>query len=249
MAKTTERVLQRDIVEIFEATAVMDSAISIKEIVRQLRGRIQIYGYVACLITDLPNAGTGALNEHILVNGWPADWYDHYMAAGHYRHDPCAALCRTAIAPFVWSDIGRGQTNADARRVMGEAAEFGLREGICVPIQCPFGESAAVTLAGSEVDLTPWARCTVHALARHAYSAAHRLVGGLRKQPKQPLSKRECEILQWTAAGKTAWEVSKILGISESTVNTHLRNVRQKLDTANIVQAIVEAVRRQEIQL
>ncbi|QPC95569.1 autoinducer binding domain-containing protein [Mesorhizobium sp. INR15] len=249
MAKTIQSVLQHDIVEIFEATARMDGATSINEIVRQLRARVQTFGYVACLITDLPNPSTGALDEHVLVNGWPADWYDHYMAASYYRHDPCAALCRTAIAPFLWSDVSRARTDANARRVMDEAAEFGLREGICIPIQCPFGESAAVTLAGSELDLRPSARCTVHALARHAYSAAHRLVGGLRKAPKQALSKRECEILQWAAEGKTAWEVSRILCISESTVKTHLRNVRQKLDTANIVQAIVEAFRRHEIQL
>ncbi|AZO41410.1 LuxR family transcriptional regulator [Mesorhizobium sp. M7D.F.Ca.US.005.01.1.1] len=248
MAKTAQSVLRHDIVEIFEATALMDSAMSIKEIIRQLRARIQNYGYVACLITNLPNPSTGALDEHILVNGWPADWYNHYMTAKHYRHDPCAALCRTAMAPFLWSDVSRGRTDANARRVMDEAAEFGLRQGICIPIQCPSGENAAVTLAGSELDLTPSARCTVHALARHAYSAAHRLVGGLRKH-KQRLSKRECEILQWVAAGKTAWEVSRILCISACTVNTHLRNVRQKLDTANIVQAIVEAVRRHEIQL
>lgn len=249
MTKATQRVLQRNLAEIFDATAKMDSTTSVKEVIRLLHAKVQTYGFVACLVTHLPNPNTGSLDEHILVNGWPADWYDHYMAAKHYRHDPCAALCRTAMTPFLWSDISRGRSDADARRVMDEAAEFGLREGICIPIQCPFNESAAVTLAGSEVDLTPSARCTVHAIARHAYSAAHRLVGGVRNQPKQRLSKRECEILQWVAAGKTAWEVSMILCISECTVNTHLRNVRQKLDTANIVQAIVEAVRRHEIQL
>jgi LuxR family quorum sensing-dependent transcriptional regulator len=63
------------------------------------------------------------------------------------------------------------------------------------------------------------------------------------------LSAREREILQWTAAGKTAWEISTILGVAESTINTHLRSVRQKLDAANIVHAIVEAIRRHEISI
>jgi LuxR family quorum sensing-dependent transcriptional regulator len=50
------------------------------------------------------------------------------------------------------------------------------------------------------------------------------------------------------ADGKTAWEVSRILSISEHTVLTHQRNVKQKLDAANNVHAVVKAFLRQEIQ-
>ncbi|GLS36874.1 LuxR family transcriptional regulator [Mesorhizobium tianshanense] len=189
------------------------------------------------------------LDEHILVNGWPGEWYEHYMAAGYYRHDPCATLCRGAIEPFLWRDVYHGLTNSNARRVMDEAKEFGLRDGICIPIQDAFGDPACVTVAGSEIDLAPAARCTIHALARHAYSAAERLIGNSRRQPRQKLSEREREILQWVAGGKTAWEVSRILGISENTVTTHQRNIKQKLNAANVVHAIVEAHRRHEIEL
>ena len=43
------------------------------------------------------------------------------------------------------------------------------------------------------------------------------------------LSARELDCLQWTAAGKTAWEASVILGISERTVRFHLNAAREKL--------------------
>ena len=36
------------------------------------------------------------------------------------------------------------------------------------------------------------------------------------------MSARELDCLKWTAAGKTAWEASVILGISEQTVRFHL---------------------------
>jgi DNA-binding NarL/FixJ family response regulator len=36
------------------------------------------------------------------------------------------------------------------------------------------------------------------------------------------VSARELDCLKWTAAGKTAWEASVILGISERTVTHHL---------------------------
>lgn len=63
------------------------------------------------------------------------------------------------------------------------------------------------------------------------------------------LTPREREVLSWTANGKTAWEISVILNISESTVISHLRNSRDKLETVNVVQTIVEAMRRSEIRL
>lgn len=63
------------------------------------------------------------------------------------------------------------------------------------------------------------------------------------------LTSREKEVLFWVANGKTAWETSMILNISKSTVISHLRNSRDKLETVNVVQTIVEAMRRSEISL
>lgn len=66
---------------------------------------------------------------------------------------------------------------------------------------------------------------------------------------ERKLTPREREVLTWTANGKTAWEISIILNIAESTVISHLRNARTKLETVNVVQTIFEAVRRSEITL
>lgn len=43
------------------------------------------------------------------------------------------------------------------------------------------------------------------------------------------LGKRECEILKHAALGKSSNEISEILFISSATVETHRRNIRQKL--------------------
>jgi DNA-binding CsgD family transcriptional regulator len=56
------------------------------------------------------------------------------------------------------------------------------------------------------------------------------------------LSARELDCLQWTAAGKTAWEASVILGITERTVRFHLNAAREKLGCANTTQAVAKAV-------
>lgn len=67
-----------------------------------------------------------------------------------------------------------------------------------------------------------------------------RRVGAEQQQVR--LSPRELEALRWTMAGKTAWEVGVILGISEQTVVRHLGHAAQKLGCVNKVQAVVRAL-------
>jgi len=57
------------------------------------------------------------------------------------------------------------------------------------------------------------------------------------------ISKRERECLQWASQGKTSWEISQILGVTESTVIYHLRNATRKLNAANRLHAVAKALK------
>jgi DNA-binding CsgD family transcriptional regulator len=56
------------------------------------------------------------------------------------------------------------------------------------------------------------------------------------------ITARELDCLKWMAAGKTAWEASVILGISERTVRFHLNAAREKLNCLTTTQAVAKAV-------
>jgi DNA-binding CsgD family transcriptional regulator len=56
------------------------------------------------------------------------------------------------------------------------------------------------------------------------------------------LSPREREVLKWLKLGKTSWDISVILRISERTVNYHVNNIMKKFDVTNRLQAVSEAV-------
>lgn len=56
------------------------------------------------------------------------------------------------------------------------------------------------------------------------------------------LTNREKECLCWTLKGKTAWEIGVILGISQSTVVTHLNNGREKFGVYSKHQAVIHAL-------
>ena len=51
---------------------------------------------------------------------------------------------------------------------------------------------------------------------------------------------RESECITWASEGKTSWEISRILNISESTVNFHLSNFVKKSQSVNRQQAIAK---------
>lgn len=57
------------------------------------------------------------------------------------------------------------------------------------------------------------------------------------------LTPRELECLQWSALGKSSWEIAGILQISESAVNFHMANIRHKFQVSSRRQAIAQAIR------
>ncbi|WP_307230423.1 helix-turn-helix transcriptional regulator [Pararhizobium capsulatum] len=58
------------------------------------------------------------------------------------------------------------------------------------------------------------------------------------------LTNRETEVLGWAAAGKSYWEIARILGISERTVRFFMTNARRKLNVVSNAQAVAQAVRQ-----
>lgn len=52
------------------------------------------------------------------------------------------------------------------------------------------------------------------------------------------LSERECEILRHVANGHTSCEIGRRLGISDQTVNTHIKNIYRKLQVRTRAQAV-----------
>lgn len=52
------------------------------------------------------------------------------------------------------------------------------------------------------------------------------------------LTQREREVLALLAEGKRNSEIAKTLGITENTVETHLKNIFKKLGISNRIQAV-----------
>lgn len=220
-----------------------------QQVVDRLDCELRKFGFHAWLITGLPNPGD-RIDPLMMLNGWPPGWTELYTQHNLVQNDPVVAHCFRSNAPFEWIDAPYDSvTNPRAKEVMDRATDFRMNRGFCVPIHTSEGFQAVVTMAGDVVDLEGQAKRALHLMALYSHGKAVELCGQ-RKFPKPKLlTKREREILQWTAIGKTAWEVSQILNISEETVVSHVKAAAAKFDTPNRVATVVAALRRGEISL
>ena len=120
---------------------------------------------------------------------------------------------------------------APARRIMGEAAEFGLRSGFTVPMVTLDGQYAGLSIAGDCAELPPLQRGVVQFMATYAFARSLLLREFVR--PTLSLTVRETDVLQWIAEGKTDWEIAQILNVSEHLVDKMARQIRLKCGAVN----------------
>ena len=231
----------------FETIERLGRAKRIEDIQYILRQIAAGYGYSAFLITGVPLPGE-TLAQHVLLNGWPAEWMEHYNKNDYVHFEPVANQIRSSVRPFRWSDVPYDRhDNPAGHRVMREAGEFGMQDGYTVPIYGYDGYQACVTMGGIPHAVSERELSALHMVSVFGYSAAQSLVtvealrGRRRTRPR--LSEREAEVLKWTAAGKTAWEIGAILRISERTVESHLKSASRKLNAVNKTQAVALALR------
>jgi LuxR family quorum sensing-dependent transcriptional regulator len=216
-------------------------------VMADLQAIVADLGFSSFIVTGLPLPNR-PLEPLVLLSSWPEGWFERYTSQDYFQIDPVGQNVFATTAPFRWGDAPYRKDKSLARTMMGEAVEFGLVDGFCVPIYTATGWQSAFSFASAvRLDIGPKELAAAHLLALTAHGRLRTLLG---EEPRARgrLTLREREVLTWAAAGKSAWETSTILGISEATVITHLDNIRRKLQVANTTQAAVTALQSGELQ-
>ncbi|MER8457719.1 LuxR family transcriptional regulator [Mesorhizobium sp. M1300] len=178
-----------------------------------------------------------------MMLNYPDEWLKRYFEMGYDRIDPIIKTSRQRTSAIRWSDVyNDANTTEDERRVFDEAATFGLRSGISVPLHGPQGSFAVMSFAQSRDHGLQNRTITYLELAALHFHLRVAELGNLSGTEEIPeLSTRERECILWTARGKSSWEIGKILGISVNTVNFHIKNVLRKLETSSRTVAAIKA--------
>jgi DNA-binding CsgD family transcriptional regulator len=182
-----------------------------------------------------------------LIGNIPTGWSKSARDVADAARDPVMQRMRNSGLPFAYDQ--RLYVAEGAGDLWEAQAPFGYRTGIAMAMHLPGGRHFLMGLDRSHALPTESGTANrlvadICLLAVHAQEAAMRVLLPDTPQPApaQRLTRREVEVLNWTKEGKSAWAVGQILGMSEATVQSHLRNVRRKMGVSSKHQAVLRAI-------
>lgn len=226
--------------------AAMEAAQTEADILQQVLAYVGRFGATHVLAGTMPTIGQTKRQQvgHILLNAWPNDWILRYFNNDYLRHDPTIRMVKEKHAPFLWRDIETQRLqNPEARDVMGEAGEFGLREGFTIALETFEGTAIGFSIGGEHIEIKEQERGGLQLLATFAVDRVLQLEEADQVPLQRGVTVRERRALQLAADGLKDHEIALRMGISHHGAEKHLRSVRGKLEARNTTNAIAIAIR------
>lgn len=173
-------------------------------------------------------------------NKFPAEWNEHYQQHNYQSIDPTILHCHTSTMPVLWT----AELFKDTPQIRKAAQSYGLCHGWSQGTQDLRGNQSMLCVARAQGEISMAELYEKSAQTLWLCNVLHTLMVNTLHPVKArgaTLSAREREVLKWTAAGKTAEDISCILTLSKSTVNFHIRSFIIKLNTTNKTSAVAVA--------
>ena len=223
---------------------------SLTEISTAFSQAVEEFGFTFLGVNGLPPPGDGA-DPRVLTERAPAGFRDLYIHERFYLVDHICAHARVMHEPFRFSDAPYDPSSSPGvERFMQALETFEMSRGLIVPVGRLTNVPACVWLCGKDPELDDDTSQATAFIALSAANRAHALArpSEAKLQPCK-LTARERDVLQWTSAGKTSWEISTISGLSERATDRMITSAMIKLDAVTRTQAVVNAIRRGDVEL
>ncbi|MBB2158288.1 hypothetical protein HLH33_18665 [Gluconacetobacter diazotrophicus] len=175
----------------------------------------------------------------IIHVSYPEEWVAHYTDRGYISDDPTISRSTHAETPYLWRQLD--DLRPAQRAIFAGLSDFGIRDGYTIPMHAPDGMVFVASFALRRAALSSAERLAIMTLTTQFYFR-YRALSPAAPSARIALSGREAECLCWAAQGKSSWETGMILGITESTVNFHVKNALAKLQCNNRIVGVVRAI-------
>lgn len=171
----------------------------------------------------------------------PKEWVFTYLNKKMYKDDPVIIRSSNVSEPFSWDEAFH---KCHLPPIFTLAKKHGIEQGFSVPIHEPGSAFGSMHFATTESNLSFKKEIlkNKHKLSYLSYLAHHYRPAEARQINGQNLTERELECLRWIAMGKTYSEIALILCIKERTVKYHARNIKNKMNSINMKQAMIKAL-------
>lgn len=186
----------------------------------------------------LGSPGTG-----LRVHNYPEEWAEWFDLRRLGLTDPVHRASQRTSAGFVWHKVpDMIEIRASDREIFHQAKRHGIGDGITIPAHVPGDAHGSCSFAWGRGQVAErQALVAAQSVSNFAFEAARRIHSPI-YLPRPRLTDRQRECLGWAARGKTDWEISKIMDISEATVLEHMRGARGRYDVKSRTPLAVRAL-------
>lgn len=198
------------------------------------------------LITD-----EGRVLTQFINHSYDETWLKLYIERNLLQIDPYISMAISEDKPFVWNNCFEGRSLTEEQIDMLQAMQsYGLSSGIAYGLESNTSNGKLITF------------CSISGLTREHQQTAMNMMYLLLpmlqycmdQQPTKhtavaQLTPKEQEVLKWAIEGKTCWETSIILSVTEAAIKFHLNNIYKKFGVSSKAQAIVKAISSRHIEV
>ena len=201
-------------------------------------------GYKFCGFSITSNS-VGVNTSAVNLNNFPHEWNTQYEKNNATQIDPIVAHCNHSTLPVLWSEELFSRTPWLWQLLQQHGLQHGWSQAI---FDEETGQRSILSLARSHCPISAY-ELYEHLgfsvfISRHLHALALGMQPIKPARPQAPpLSRRELEVLKLSADGKTAYEIARILSLSERTINFHVQRAIEKLGVNNKIAAVIAAAR------
>lgn len=235
---------------LWDTTDLLTRASSYNDIVQTLNGPLR-----SLMPCQFAASGIGQVSTHVAIKvlniGFPA------CLAGMLARETCPLH---ALPMDIWREGGKTtcllldmtSTKTDTHQPWGDICHsYGIQQVVAYGFRDPIHDLGTfVIFARNAPRLTERDNALLQIVGPLIHDSFLRAIDRSQSQLAiqvadegggTDISPREIEVLRWVRAGKTNFEISMILGISEHTVKNHMKKIMFKLNASNRAHAIVNA--------
>lgn len=195
----------------------------------------RLYRRPAVPLTSAAHYAAGGVVSRIAPENWRAGSaaFDYVC----FENNPLLEAIRGGLTRYRFTDFApRGQPHYGTYwEAMGEA---GIADAVCATSYGRDRTIASLHLGFREPDLAPDDALAIQLAGLMLTERLMSFAAPPSPEEEVRLTDRERDALAWVAEGKSDWEISVILGLSETTVRFHVDNGRKKLGAVNRAQAV-----------
>lgn len=225
--------------KLLDITAISGDQKTLKSALSELADRFEFSGYAFI------NLRFGQLYA---VSNYHAEWQERYLRENFKQLDPVVRQAQKSCRAFSWSgESEKGSLSKAEIRFFADAADYGIRSGVSIPVATPNGAISMLTFASSKQNLSTERDFDAIAAAS-AVAQLHARIEQLRVTPsiEEPiyLTPKEATYLRWLALGKTVEDTADLEQVKYNTVRIALAEARRRYDLCNNTQLVALAIRR-----